>query len=214
MASELLDTIVDDSDPDLDLPQLQHLLQTAEACRAARPDDDFFHLAGFLHDIGKVLAHSRFGSQPQWAVVGDTHPVGCAFNPSIVHAAGFSANPDVADERFSSPLGVYTPHCGLDALTMSWGHDEYMYHVMKGNGCTMPPAAFAIVRYHSFYAWHRDGAYAHLCNEADSDALAWVKAFNQCDLYSKSIARVDVDALRPYYEGLARKYFPTEVLRW
>ena len=206
--------MVDDSDPDLDLPQLQHLLQTAEACRAARPNDDWFHLAGFLHDIGKVLAHSRFGSQPQWAVVGDTHPVGCQFDPSIVHSSGFEANPDVADERLSSPLGIYTPNCGLDAVTMSWGHDEYMFQVMRGNGCTMPPAAFAIVRYHSFYSWHRDGAYSHLCNAADVDALAWVRAFNCCDLYSKSIARVDVDELRPYYEGLARKYFPTDVLRW
>ena len=85
---------------------------------------------------------------------------------------------------------------------------------MARNGCTLPPAAMHIVRFHSFYAWHREGAYGHLCNDADAEALQWVKAFNSCDLYSKSIAHVDVDALRPYYEGLARKYFPTEKLRW
>lgn len=36
-------------------------------------------------DLGKVLLHSSFGELPQWAVVGDTYPVGCAFDESIVH---------------------------------------------------------------------------------------------------------------------------------
>ena len=33
-AMEFLDTLVDDSDPDTDLTQIQHLMQTAEAIRA------------------------------------------------------------------------------------------------------------------------------------------------------------------------------------
>ena len=36
-AMELLNEVVDDSDPDTALPQIQHLLQTAEAARAAFP---------------------------------------------------------------------------------------------------------------------------------------------------------------------------------
>ena len=32
-AIELLDTLVDDSDPDIELPQIQHLLQTSESIR-------------------------------------------------------------------------------------------------------------------------------------------------------------------------------------
>jgi hypothetical protein len=39
-----------------------------------------FHLTGLIHDLGKILAHPEFGSEPQWAVVGDTFPVGCAFS--------------------------------------------------------------------------------------------------------------------------------------
>ena len=188
-----------------------------------------------------MLAHPAFGAEPQWAVVGarpcvaarrtrphlslsltrraalapgDTFPVGCAFDPACIHAASFAANPDARDARFSTPCGVYSPHCGLAAVDMSWGHDEYMAQVMLRNGCTLPPAALHIVRYHSFYAWHREGAYGHLTDAADAAALPWVRAFNACDLYSKSIAPVDVAALRPYYEGLARKYFPHEKLRW
>ena len=71
-----------------------------------------------------------------------------------------------------------------------------------------------MVRFHSFYAWHREGAYGHLADAADAAALPWVRAFNACDLYSKDVQLVDVQALRPYYEGLTRKYFPTDKLRW
>lgn len=37
-AMELLNELVDDSDPDTALPQIQHLFQTAEACRKAYPE--------------------------------------------------------------------------------------------------------------------------------------------------------------------------------
>jgi hypothetical protein len=36
-AIALLNEVVDDSDPDTALPQIEHLLQTAEACRKAFP---------------------------------------------------------------------------------------------------------------------------------------------------------------------------------
>ena len=77
-AVEYLNTLVDDSDPDIELSQREHLLQTAEAIRAdGHPD--WFVLVGFIHDLGKLLC--LFG-EPQWAVVGDTFPVGCAFQQS------------------------------------------------------------------------------------------------------------------------------------
>ncbi len=37
-ALELLNEVVDDSDPDTALPQTEHLLQTAEAAREAYPE--------------------------------------------------------------------------------------------------------------------------------------------------------------------------------
>jgi inositol oxygenase len=40
-----------------------------------------------------------------------------------------------------------------------------------------------------------------------------VRAFNPYDLYSKSDDKVNPVALRPYYEGLIRKYF-NEVIEW
>src|SRR5215471_4389651 len=66
-ALDYLNTLVDDSDPDIDLSQREHLLQTSEAIRAAG-HDDWFVLTGLIHDLGKILC--LFG-EPQWAVVGD-----------------------------------------------------------------------------------------------------------------------------------------------
>ncbi|HKK12138.1 MAG TPA: inositol oxygenase family protein [Flavobacteriaceae bacterium] len=203
-AVEFLNTLVDDSDPDIDLDQTQHLLQTSEAIRAdGHPD--WFVLTGFLHDLGKVLC--LFG-EPQWAVVGDTFPVGCAYSDKIVYPEFFKANPDYTDERYNTKFGIYTEHCGLDNVKMSWGHDEYLYQIMKDY---LPEPALYMIRYHSFYAQHRENAYAHLMSDKDVELFEWVKKFNPYDLYSKAPVSPDLKALMPYYKELATKYLPKKL---
>lgn len=49
-----LNDLVDESDPDIDLPNIVHAFQTAEKIRAEHPDLDWFHLTGLIHDLGKV----------------------------------------------------------------------------------------------------------------------------------------------------------------
>ena len=205
-AAEYLNTLVDDSDPDTDLSQLEHLLQTAEAIRRdGRPR--WFILAGFVHDLGKILC--LFG-EPQWAVVGDTFPVGCRYSPKIVFPQFFADNPDTRDVRFQTRLGVYEEGCGLDRVHLSWGHDEYIYQIAKPY---LPKEALYMLRYHSFYPWHREGEYDHLCNDEDRAMLKWVLDFNQYDLYTKSHQKPDAVALRPFYEELIAEFFPAK-LRW
>jgi inositol oxygenase len=205
-AFDALAELVDESDPDLGLSQQGHALQTAEALRASGAER-WLVLAGFVHDLGKVLC--LFG-EPQWAVVGDTFPVGCAYDPHVVHADLFAANPDAGVPEYQTPLGIYEAGCGLDALLLSWGHDEYLYHVLRPY---LPAPALAIVRYHSFYAWHREGAYRALLAPADDEKRAAVRRFNPFDLYSKSDERPDWPALRPYYETLVAESLPDE-LQW
>lgn len=203
-ACDFLNTLVDDSDPDTDLDQLQHLLQTSETIRAdGHPD--WFVLTGFLHDLGKVLC--LFG-EPQWAVVGDTFPVGCAHSDKIVYPEFFDANPDSRDERYNTKYGVYEPHCGLRNVHMSWGHDEYLYQMLKDY---LPEPALYMIRYHSFYAQHRENAYEHLMDEHDHEMFEWVKKFNPYDLYSKVPTPPNVKELKPYYEGLIAKYLPASL---
>lgn len=205
-AAEFLNTLVDDSDPDTDLSQLQHLLQTSEQIRAdGHPR--WFVLAGFIHDLGKILC---LWGEPQWAVVGDTFPTGCRYSDKNVFPQFFADNPDAQNPLYQSLLGVYEEGCGLDQVQLSWGHDEYIYHVVKDY---LPDEALAMLRYHSFYAWHREEEYSHLTNEHDRRMLEWVRKFNQYDLYSKSDSPPDVDLLRPYYEGLIAEYFPAK-LNW
>jgi inositol oxygenase len=200
-AIDFLNTLVDDSDPDTDLDQFQHLLQTSEAIRAdGHPD--WFVLTGFLHDLGKVLC--LFG-EPQWAVVGDTFPVGCKHSNKIVYPEFFAANPDSTDERYNSKLGIYKENCGLDNVKMSWGHDEYIYQIMKPY---LPEEGLYMLRYHSFYPQHRESAYDHLMSKHDHELFKWVDKFNVYDLYSKAPTPPDAQALRPYYEDLVAKYLP------
>jgi inositol oxygenase len=205
-ALDYLNTLVDDSDPDIELSQLQHLLQTSEAIRAAG-HPDWFVLTGLIHDLGKVLC--LFG-EPQWAVVGDTFPVGCAFSDRIVYSEFFGDNPDANNLRFNSRLGIYEEGCGLRTVDISWGHDEYMYQRMKGY---LPEPALYMIRFHSLYAWHREGQYDYLCDDHDRQMLPWVQAFNPFDLYSKSPTPPDWNELRPYYEQLIDRYLPP-VLDW
>ena len=51
---EKLNDLVDESDPDVDVPNIVHAFQTAERIRADYPDLDWFHLTGLIHDLGKV----------------------------------------------------------------------------------------------------------------------------------------------------------------
>lgn len=203
-AMEFLNTLVDDSDPDIDLDQLQHLLQTAEAIRAdGHPD--WFVLTGFIHDMGKVLC--LFG-EAQWAVVGDTFPVGCAFSDRIVYPEFFALNPDTRDERYNTKYGIYSPNCGLDNVSMSWGHDEYLYQMTKNY---LPEPALYMIRYHSFYSQHREHAYEHLMTNHDKEMFEWVKKFNPYDLYSKSPKPPVISELKPYYGDLIAKYLPATI---
>jgi hypothetical protein len=48
---ELLNSFVDESDPDLDEPQIEHLLQSAEAIRKDYPDEDWLHLTALIHGM-------------------------------------------------------------------------------------------------------------------------------------------------------------------
>jgi inositol oxygenase len=77
-----LDDLVDESDPDCDVPNVYHAYQTAEGIRAKYPDRDWMILTGFLHDLGKMMC---FYGQPQWCTVGDIYPVGCKPAPSVVY---------------------------------------------------------------------------------------------------------------------------------
>jgi inositol oxygenase len=162
-------------------------------------------LTGLMHDMGKVLC--LFG-EPQWAVVGDTFPVGCAFSNKIVYPEFFALNPDSSNPKYNTQLGIYQEGCGLRNVTMSWGHDEYVYQMMKDY---LPEPALYMLRYHSFYSWHREGEYGYLLDDHDREMLKWVKLFNPYDLYSKSPVAPNWENIKGYYQELIAKYLPAKL---
>eukprot|EP01031_Cornospumella_fuschlensis_P045365 gene45365-55505_t len=136
-AFEKLETYVDSSDPDVALPNLIHMLQTAEAIRKAGLPD-WFQLVGLLHDMGKIMflwggaEDGQVGKAegPQWALGGDTWVLGCRIPDCTVFPEFNSLNPDMSDPRYNTDLGIYSPHCGFDNLTFAYGHDEYLYQML------------------------------------------------------------------------------------
>lgn len=204
-AMEKLNTLIDESDPDTSLSQIEHLLQSAEAIRRdGKPR--WMQLTGLIHDLGKLLYF--FDAQGQWDVVGDTFPVGLAFDNRIIYGTeSFKDNPDYGHDVYGTKFGIYSPGCGLDNVMLSWGHDEYLYHVVKDQS-TLPEEALAMIRYHSFYPWHNAGAYQELMNDKDHQMLKAVKAFNPYDLYSKSDDVPSVEELKVgitfFYKQLER----------
>lgn len=218
-AMDHLNDLIDVSDPDLDLPNVQHLIQSAEAIRADnRPD--WMQLVGLIHDLGKVMFlwgsdEDGTSQNEQWGMVGDVFVVGCALPESCVYPEFNKLNPDMSDSRYISELGVYEEHCGLDNLTLAWGHDEYLYQVLKHHKDNLiPEAGMVMIRYHSFYPWHSGGSYTSLLCAKDKEYLNWIHDFNKYDLYTKCNKTYDLDEIKDYYLPIAQKYLGTGPIFW
>jgi inositol oxygenase len=78
---------------------------------------------------GNVISLCRMGAEPQWAVCGESFPVGCRFHPAIACSQFFSINPDRRRRIYTSPTGIYKEGCGLASVHMSWSASEYLYMV-------------------------------------------------------------------------------------
>lgn len=154
----------------------------------------------------------------QWALGGDTFVVGCSVPKDAVVFPQFNElNPDMNDSRYNSKNGMYTPHCGLDQLCFAWGHDEYLYRMLRANGCTLPQAGLDMIRYHSAYPLHEKRAYRHLLRDGDEERIEWVRKFNQFDLYTKdedNDIRCNMESLMVYYRKLLNKYGLDGKLKW
>lgn len=218
-AMEKLNTLIDVSDPDLDLPNVQHLIQSAEALRQDnRPD--WMQLVGLIHDLGKVMylwGSNEDGTSQveQWGLVGDVFAVGCKLPETCVYPEFNALNPDMNDSQYNTTLGIYQPGCGVDALHLAWGHDEYFYRVLKNHPTnSIPKAGMVMIRYHSFYPWHTGGSYSQHESDQDFRYKEWVLDFNRYDLYTKSQKVYNLNDVKEYYVPIAEKYLGSDPINW
>jgi len=219
-----LENYIDASDPDLDLPNLLHLLQTAEGIRK-EGYPDWLQLTGLLHDMGKIMflwgtgEDGQDGFSPngkQWALGGDTFVVGCRIpDDAVILPELNKLNPDMHDSRYNTKCGIYEPGCGIQNLMFAWGHDEYMYRMLAANENKLPKESLDIIRFHSAYPWHDKGAYKDLMAPGDEKRMHWVKLFNRFDLYTKDANReLNIKEVWPYYKGLCEKFGLGGKLKW
>ena len=202
-ALDKLNDFIDPSDPDLpDIPNIIHAYQTAEQIRKKYPSDKPLQLTGLIHDLGKVLF---ILGEPDYSVVGDTFVVGAKIPESVV-----CYNKNMINGY--DDLGIYRKHCGLSKLNLSYGHDEYLYQVLKYNSGlhSLPEYCLNIIRYHSFYPWHTQNEYKDFMKREDYTILEDVRKFNEFDLYSKEEKFVLTDDIKKYYEDLIKEYLSLE----
>lgn len=202
---------------DADMSLIEHAFQSAEACRIAFPQYEWAGLVGLIHGLGKLLAHVKFGAEPQWAVCGESFPIGCRFHPAIVHSHYFQANPDRRRRALSTPTGLYQPGCGLGAVCMSWSGAEYLYMVLARNRTLLPPEALFLIRYQKFYSLMRPGQpYGELLSPFDRSMLPILAQFQKVIEYRRIDVpgRLEGQAFQDYYDFLLDKYIPQGNLRW
>ena len=218
-AMEKLNVFVDLSDPDMNLPNLHHLVQTAEGMRADnRPD--WMQLVGLIHDLGKCMflwGEDEDGTsmKEQWGLVGDIFLVGCQFPDTLVYSEFNEANSDMKDARYNTELGMYEKHSGLDSALKAWGHDEYLFQVLSNHKeNVIPKEGMTMIRYHSFYPWHTGGSYMNIMSEGEKPYLDWVKDFNQYDLYTKRPQTYQLEDLKSYYLPIIEKYLGKGPVLW
>ena len=148
------------------------------------------------------------------AVVGDTFPVGCQYSKSIVYYDTLKNNPDYTNSLYQNKFGIYSKNCGISNLRMSFGHDEYLYLVLKyNNNHKLSSKYINIIRFHSFYPWHTANDYHYFMNETDKELLEDVLKFNQYDLYSKNDSTNISEETKKYYDDLLKEFFITP-LKW
>ena len=114
-AIDIMNGFIDKSDPDIELPNIQHLFQSAEAARYDE-QPEWFQLTCLLHDLGKIMylfGNDETGTSmdEQWGIVGDTFIVGCRIPDTIVFPEFNNLN---IDHNQYNKFGIYERNCGLE----------------------------------------------------------------------------------------------------
>jgi len=226
-ALDKMDLFVDGSDPDIDMPNKIHMMQTA-MCMRNKGEPDWMQLIGMIHDLGKIIFmwgeyDDGQHASSQWGIAGDTWVVGHPIPECVVFPELNKLNQDEQHPVYGKGNGMYELNCGISALEFAYGHDEYLYHMIQYNQTQfekngiqytpLPPEALAMIRYHSCYPLHSGKAYEHLYASGDSNLIKEVCHFNQYDLYTKADDVPDYETTKALLSDTVNKYLPG-VLFW
>jgi len=192
---------------------LEHAILTAENIRMAFPNEVWFQVVGLIHGLGHLLGHKLFDCQPQWAVCGETFPVGCKFDSQIQWSQFFAANPDKRKRKYSTPHGIYGQNCGLSKVMMSWSGYEFLYAALVRNKTSLPAEALFCIRYLAFDTLGVNGAYGHLTNNRDRYMMPWLLRLRHFRQMAYDQLHRDVpsmDHVKSVYGPLLKQYLPED----
>lgn len=207
----------DGSDPDHIKAQLLHLYGAAKKAMDMKMPK-WFVLTCLIHDGGKFLMEWI----PEHRVVGDTFPHLVKPGTEEIFHEEFKLNKDWRLVSKKGSTGFYRKHCGLDAMLMNWGHDEYLFNIVfewikqnaefvkKSWKCTALELRLMLymVRFHSFYAFHRQGGYRSLWSKTDEKLRPYLRVFSMFDLYSKPDKLPPLREMDKYFKPLVQGFFP------
>lgn len=227
---DLYNDIVDESDPDTDMPQYVHAWQTAESLYDRYVKDNKIEQIKIADIVGSKYnveyVHELYPQIVNWdwlPLIGLIHDMGKIM---VLPEYGGLEQWQVVGDTF--PLGVpysdacifhgkgwhknnkdlckniYDNNCGFDNVVFSWGHDEFMASILENSG--LCEEAIYLVRYHSFYPWHDKRGYKYLASEYDWKMLPLLKLFQKSDLYSKTRNIPKIEDVKGKYNELVKKY--------
>ena len=149
-------SLKDLSDPDLDCENYYHFYQTAEGIRKRWSHPEWMQLVGLIHDFGKVLylkgcTEDGTCENTQWGIVGDTFYSWLQNSKYNCFSEFNKLNKDNFDK-----LGIYKNEIGLNNVYCSFGHDEYLYQLLKFNKVNLPTEAYYMIDFiHYIYGMIR-----------------------------------------------------------
>ena len=204
-AAEFLNTLVDDSDPDTDLTQIEHLLQTSEAIRRdGHPR--WMVLTGFHARPGQVpvpvwrAAVGRGGRYVSGGVrVVEGHRV-----PGVLRQEPGPQRARVSDEvrHLRAELRAGERAHVIRARRLHRRSDEALHAGRSRSTCcasTRSTRGTATARIE------------HLCNDKDRAMLEWVLSSISTTSTRRGTTKPNVKELKPYYDDLFAEFLPAKM---
>ena len=228
---------------DSNLPSARTLLfHTAELARK-EGHPDWVQFVALVHGLAGALKCTKLSESLQtnndnshseddeggydWTIYVDSRVMGCKPSENSTFHEFRHLNPDRDDIRYNTKNGVYKQNVGLEHVHLSWTSGEYMYHMLKHNGVSLPTEAYAILKLFAIVDWHKRGKHLSLVNEADEEAKPFVIDFH--DIFVRSSQAVmnssdsSIEELNDnecnelwtnHYSRIARKYGAGGALKW
>ncbi|CAB9526378.1 Inositol oxygenase [Seminavis robusta] len=200
--------------------------ETAEAARAAG-HPDWVQLVALVHGLASVVHDLEEGAAGEnddydWTLPSTSRVVGCAHPNNAIFTEFKDLNSDEHDDRYSTPLGVYTRHCGLANVDLTWSGPEYLHMMLQHNEVDLPQEGFDLLRLFQLRDWHTKGLYDSLANEDDEEIQSFIVDFDQLRkhtlevcLSSPELTDTECDQLwRSHYACIAAKFGADVVLEW